>query len=462
MLAHGRSTLACDEDGWVLDRLKGLERVIPHEFLLEALEATDRHNVRKCMLSHDVTLSILLGMALLTRLPFQQVYRHSRRLRSDEKTPKRSTICEARKRLGVEPLVYLHQRVVRPLATPDTPGAFYEGYRLMGIDGMLMDVPDRPATEAAFGRPSNGGGSGAFPQVRKVSLVELGTHVEVAFVAGGCREGERTLARRLWDQIPADALLLQDRGFFRGTDWISLDQRGVKLLCRLSKNVVLKPIKTLKDQTYLAKIYSSEYARHHDRDGVVVRVIRYTIHDPQRTGHQEEHLLLTNLLDIDQHPWRELVGLYHERWEQESVNDEQKTHQDPRRAEKPAQLRSETPAGIQQELYALSLGHFVIRKLMFEAAREENLDVDRLSFTGCFQLLQCRLPECQSHTPQAYADWLAGLYRQMREERLPPRRNRINPRVIKRQQSKWPRKRAHHRDPPTLQKTFAESVVQTN
>ena len=36
---------------------------------------------------------------------------------------------------------------------------------------------------------------------------------------------------------------------------------------------------------------------------------------------------------------------------EELTFDEQKTHQDPRRATKPAQLRSETPAGVIQEVY---------------------------------------------------------------------------------------------------------------
>jgi len=46
--------------------------------------------------------------------------------------------------------------------------------------------------------------------------------------------------------------------------------------------------------------------------------------------------------------------------------DEQKTHQYPQRPTKPAHLRSETPAGVVQEMYALSLAHFVIRDLVFQ------------------------------------------------------------------------------------------------
>src|SRR5208283_1279939 len=176
-------------------------------------------------------------------------------------------------------------------------------------------------------------------------------------------------------------------------------------------------------------------------------------------GHCEEHVLITNLFDEDLYPAMELIFLYHERWEEEQVFDEQKTHQDPRRATKPAQLRSETPAGVIQEIYALSLGHFVIRSLMFQATETVQLDPDRLSFTGCFQILKCRLPECDSSTPQSFDDWYQALLWEMQNERTEERRNRINPRVIKRKMSKWKKKRPEHRRQSPLKKTFKESVV---
>jgi hypothetical protein len=49
----------------------------------------------------------------------------------------------------------------------------------------------------------------------------------------------------------------------------------------------------------------------------VVRVIRYTLDDPQRVGHGEVHTLITNLFDEDVYLAEELIILYHERWEQE-------------------------------------------------------------------------------------------------------------------------------------------------
>ncbi len=298
--------------------------------------------------------------------------------------------------------------------------------------------------------------------MRKVSLVEIGTHVEFAFAAGGWQDSENALAELLFDQVPADALLLEDRGFFSYSAWKKLLARKLQLLVRVKSHLVFKPLRRLSDGSYLAKIYPSTKDRRNDQNGIVVRLIEYTLDDPQRVGHGQRHRLMTSLLDEQLYPAHELILLYHERWEEELTFDEQKTHQDPRRATKPANLRSETPQGVWQELYALSLGHFVMRALMFQAAQQVQVDVDRLSFTGCFQILQCRLPECDSRTAETFDQWYAGLLWEMQKEIIEPRRNRINPRVIKRKMSKWMKKRPEHRHIPPLKKRFAETVVMLN
>jgi hypothetical protein len=461
MIRQGCCSVAAQESRHLLDRLEGLSKVIPPEVMEQALLETGRGNQRTCRLSHRVMLWVVLAMGLLTHLPIRQVFKHARRMRPGEKTPARSNLCEARQRLGVGPVRRVFDLVVRPLATPQTPGAFYRGLRAMGIDGTVLDTPDTPANAERFGRSSGGRGDGAFPQVRKVSLVELGTHVEVAVAIGGWHDSEQKLVGQLWNQIPADALLIEDRGFFSYAHWKTLDCQRVKLLIRGKGNMVLRPIQRLPDGSFVAKIYPSPRARDEDHDGIVVRVIEYTLDDAQRTGHGQKHVLLTNLFDHETYPALELACHYHERWEEELVFDEQKTHQDPRRPGKPAHLRSQTPAGVEQELYALSLGHFVVRALMLEAAQEENLDVDRLSFTGCLRILQARLPECDSSTPRRLQQWYRLLLEEMVQERIEPRRNRVNPRVVKRKMSKFAKKRPEHRHRPPLKKTFAETVVIT-
>ncbi len=448
-----------DDADFILDRLQGLEKVISEEVIDQALAECGLDRQKSCRLSHRVMLWVVVAMGVLTHLPVRQVFKHARRMREGETTPPRNSLCDARQRLGVDPVRRLHERVVRPLATPQTPGAFYQEWRLMAIDGTLLDAPDTEANDRRFQRGNGGRGPGAFPHVRKVSLVELGTHVETALVIGGWQDAEQTLAPKLYDRLPADALLLADRGFYSVADWKTLDKQGVRLLFRIKSNLVLKPVKRLSDGSFLAKIYASSHDRKKDRNGVVVRVIEYTLADPQRTGHGETHRLLTNLLDAKKRPALELICLYHERWEIELVFDEQKTHHDPRRPGKPAHFRSETPAGVEQEVYAVSLGHFVVRALMAEAAAQTGRDPDRLSYTGCFRILQARLPECDGSSPEGLENWCRGLLWEMSQEVIEPRRNRINPRVVKRKMSKFAKKRPPHRHPPPLTKTFAETVL---
>jgi len=459
MRQQGCGRLPLEGTADVMDRLVGLHQIIHPADVQQVLEATGRFNPRACCLSHEVMLWVVLAMGILTDLPIRQVFKHARRLRCGEATPRRSSLCEGRKRLGVAPVRQLFQRVVRPLAHPDTPGAFYKGWQLMAIDGTLLDVPDSEANAAAFGRPTGGRGDGAFPQIRKLSLVEVGTHVEVALVIKPCQRGETSMVDGLLRHLQPGMLLLWDRNFFSYALWHKLARRGVQILARVKANLVLKPIRSLPDGSFLAKIYPSPYDRSKDRHGIVVRVIRYTLDDPQRVGHGEVHTLITTLLDAEAFPAVELILLYHERWEEELVYDEQKTHQDPRRPTKPAALRSETPAGVVQEVYALSIGHFVTRALMVEAARPQGLDTDRISFLGTLQILRCRLPECDTRTPESLAEWYAALLWEIGQEQIEPRRNRINPRVVKRKMSKFKKKQPIHRPVPPLKKTFMETVV---
>jgi hypothetical protein len=192
-----------------------------------------------------------------------------------------------------------------------------------------------------------------------------------------------------------------------------------------------------------------------------VRIIEYTLNDPNRPGHREKHRLLTTLLDEKRHPAKTLIELYHVRWEQELAIDELKTHE----MERPV-LRSQTPAGVVQEVYGLLLGHYVVRTLMYEAAKlkttarrdDEPLSPLRLSFTGTLKILRCRLPAFpRGRRPQR--QWWQDLLEEISQETIEPRRNRINPRVIKRKMSNWKKKRPEHRHYRQPTRSFRDSVV---
>jgi hypothetical protein len=347
----------------------------------------------------------------------------------------------------------LAQQVVELQATPQTPGAFYQGLRLMALDGFVVDVPDSPDNARVFGRPGGGRSPGAFPQARVLALCEVGTHVLWKTRVKPCRRGEVTMAPSLLRFLQPDMLLLWDRNFLSFDLVRQVRQRGAHLLARIKKNLVFRPIRRLSDGSYLAKLYPSPRHRDRDEGGIKVRIIEYTLDDPGRPGSGEKHRLLTTLLGAAKRPAKRLILLYHERWEEEVTIDEIKTHQ----RERPV-LRSQTPGGVVQEIQGLLLAHYVVRVLMSEAARANGLPPRRLSFTGALKVLRCRLPEVPKGRV-GLRRWYEGLLAEVGEEVLPGRLNRINPRVIKRKMSKWPKKRPQHRPYPQPTKSFQDRIV---
>ena len=91
------------------------------------------------------------------------------------RAPGASSITRARTRLWTEPLTLLFAETARPLARPDTPGAWWRGLRLTAVDGTCLDVANTPANREAFGGPTDA----AFPQIRLVARCEIGTRAVV-------------------------------------------------------------------------------------------------------------------------------------------------------------------------------------------------------------------------------------------------------------------------------------------
>jgi hypothetical protein len=133
----------------------------------------------------------------------------------------------------------------------------------------------------------------------------------------------------------------------------------------------------------------------------------------------------------------ELIQLYHERFEIELAIREIKTYQ---RLQLKV-LRSKTPEGVMQELYALLLSHYAVRVLMYQAASQADLDPDRLSFTEAVFQISEAVADLALAAP-GHRDWLLScLLVCLRRRPLPGRRLRVNRREIKQIYNKYPPKK---------------------
>jgi hypothetical protein len=305
--------------------------------------------------------------------------------------PTTAAITRARARLGPEPLRALFDAVCQPLASEATAGAFYGRWRLVAVDGTTFDLPDTAANAGFFGRPGSPRGEreGAFPQVRVAALGECGTHAIFAAELDALAVHETELARRLLGHLRAGMLLIADRGFAGFDLWRAAASTGADLLWRVKNSAVLPVVEQLADGSYLSHIYAAR-DKHRHADPIVVRVVEYTL-----AGQATVYRLITTIADPAQAPALELAGLYAQRWEFEMSLDELKTHQGTPRMV----LRSQTPTGVQQEVWGFLLVHYAIRALMHQAALDAGLDPDRISFTRTLRLVRRQVPAQAALSP---------------------------------------------------------------
>ncbi|MBM3465504.1 MAG: IS4 family transposase, partial [Armatimonadetes bacterium] len=416
--------------------LEALTRHIQPHLIDAVLHQTDRCGCRRRQLPAPMMVWLVIAMGLWGDLDIPAIWRQVMgtlrslwRVAAGRAPPTKSALSQARGRLGARPIRQLFVHTAAPLAADTTRGAFYRGMRLMAIDGWELALPDTPANSKAFGRPATRRHgqpvAGGYPKVQVLRLMEVGTHLSVEALIRPHDHGEYPVASALLHQAPAGCLMLWDRGFYGYSLLKQAVDEHKHVLGRLKANVITQRIENLGDGSYQARIYPTAKDQRRGTNALIVRVIEYTCDDPQRPGHGQRHRLVTTLLDAALYPAKELIVLYHERWEIELANDEIVTHQ----LARPVELRSRTPCGVVQEIYGVLLAHNAVRALMHEAAVSVNLDPRALSFIHAVRVIRETVPWLRTASAEQLTPMYRAMIRHIAGGRLPPRDNRINPRV---------------------------------
>ena len=363
-----------------------LTRVFPPGLVDEVIAGVGRTEQRRRSLPARVVAYFVVGMALFSDGSYEDVFAQltdglswSSRWRDSWVPPSKSAIFQARVRLGFEAVEALFRRVARPLAVVGTPGAWLGSRRLVAIDGTCLDVADTPENSTFFGRPGvTKGEKAAFPMARVVAIAECGTHAIFDAVIGPYTASETVLAREIVSRLQPGMLLLADRGFYGYGLWQQAAATGADLLWRMRSTQRLDPIEILSDGSYVSRVYDQVQKRR--GDGIVVRVIDYTINDGR--GNSTAYQLVTTIMSPDDANAEDLALIYTQRWELEGAFDELKTHQ---RGPKTV-LRSKSPDLVLQEIWGHLCCHYAIRTLMWEAAAHTGTDPDRVSFVAALRI----------------------------------------------------------------------------
>lgn len=458
-----------------------LERTYDRQTIEELISAFHQKPTRARKLTMTIVIYVLICWTLFLGSTLGAVYAElcsSERYLAEqdpEELPGRGAWVYRRKQVGVQILRRLFRLKCKPLAQPQTPGAFAFGLRLMAIDGTYEDVADTKANATYFGRRCSGETQSPFPQLHCVYLAEVGTHAVVDIMVAPCATSEQCLAWGLLRSIQAGMLVMTDRGFVGVCFLQALGDRGAQFLGRIPGNVFTHKQQLLPDGSYLVSLLPKDFAGL--KKPLTLRIIEYTIEEktaarleqvtPSRIASgsgstnpdiRKVHRIATTLLDPDLYPARDLCVLYHERWEIELTIDEIKDHQ--RLSSQP--LRSKLPILVLQELYALLLAHYAVRALLLQAAQTKGLDPDRVSFTEGIRVLKSGLNLSPFLTPARTDHALMRLHADLvhHHHLLPPRRLRFNCRVVKQTRTRFRRKKPeHHQVKLPSSTTFADLVI---
>jgi len=414
---------------------------LDHRLVLRACAAA-QHRWRQRLLDPVTTLYLLILQVLHGNCACRRL-RHLSGLRFST-----SAYCKARRRLPLDVLIAAAGELIGTARRHTEDFGRWLGHRVLIIDGSGVSMPDTPALQRAFGQPAAMKAGCGFPLMHLLVLFDAATGLLVDLLPGRCHRHDLHDAAALHPSLEAGDVLLGDRAFCSYAHLALLVQQQIHGLFRLHQRVIVdfaprprafrprkhRPRKRRRRGRPASRLIQRlgkndqlvEYRKPDKRPvwmneqtfaclptTLTLRELRYRVGQP---GFRTRTVtLLTTLTDPRKYPRRELAQLYHRRGQVETnlLHLKHTMGLDV--------LRCQSADGVLKELWAFVLVYNLVRMLMLEAARRQDVPVDRISFIDALDALRDRAP----HEP---VPALAV---------NPSRPGRFEPRVLKRRKDRY-------------------------
>ena len=326
--------------------------------------------------------------------------------------------CQARARLPRPLLERLQQAVTARLvhSTDGRPTERWHGHRVFLLDGSGFSMPDKPALQAQFGQPGGQAEGCGFPVAHLMTRFDAATGLLVSTAALPLRSHDLSAVPAMHADLHAGDVLVGDRAFGSYAHLALCQQRGVHGLFRAHQKQIIdfRPYRRqataqsrkegqtgLPSSRWLKRLGKHdqlvEYQKPKERpswlseeqyaqlpETLVVREVRYTV--PERKRRTRVITLVTTLLDAERYPAKALAKLYGLRWTVETNlrHLKQTLHLDV--------LRCQSVEGVLKELTMLVLIYNLVRGVMGEAARRQEVATERISFIDAWRWLRYAQP----------------------------------------------------------------------
>lgn len=320
--------------------------------------------------------------------------------------------CKARMRLPLAVLRRLLTQQIHQLKQNAFDNGLWHGHRVFHVDGSSFSMPDTPALQKRFGQPNQQKPGCGFPVASWLVLTHAATGMINKMFASPLDTHDMSKVTKLHPELRPGDVMVADRGFCSYAHLALHLERGTEAVFRLASSVLVDftPGRVHASATQGSKtrkgVPRSRWIKklgHNDQvvqwikgkrppawmsqeqfdalpNQITVRELRYQV---QPKGYRSKQItLVTTLVDAEPYTADDLATLYGQRWQIETHFKSLKTTMGMN------VLKCKTPEGVLRELHAFALIYNLVRQVMLESARRQQVDPLRISFVDALRWLK--------------------------------------------------------------------------
>jgi len=348
-----------------------------------------------------------------------------------------ASYCVARQKLDEATLTDIFQFTTRWANSYHQSGLLNDR-RVIVVDGTGVSMPDTPANQACWPQLSSQKAGCGFPSGRICALFSLDNGGLLSYAMGNKKNHELPLFRKNWSTFKPKDIFLGDKGFCSYFDIAKLLEQEVDSVVTLARRKPVSRKQCLKNlgdddllvewpkPAYNKKLSYSREVWETLPDKLIMRQLKVTVTQP---GFRcKQFYIVTTLLDFKKYPREEIAALYLKRWDVELFFRDIKTTMGF------DILRCRSPFMIRKEILMHFIAYNCLRRLMFEAAKDEQLPVKTISFKGSLQAVRNWEPRLGflGLTTRERQGIITDLYLVVADYKIPSRPGRAEPRCRKR------------------------------
>ncbi len=372
--------------------------------------------------------------------------------------------CQARTQLP-RPLLEKALAASAHTATRRAPAlTLLQSRPLKVVDGSGLRLQDTPANQKAFPQPASQKPGCGFPVMKLVVLFCLGSGALLARATGTLWDSETRLFQSLGSALKPGDIVIGDRGFGNFVMLAWLSRIGVDFIGRVPTNVRRVDFRQGRCLGRYDRVVGWHKGPRQGKGWSVadwaalparkeVRIVRTQVR--QKGFRSREITLVTTLLDAELYSAEELLAAYARRWRLELCLDDLKTTLGLET------LKCLSPTMAQKELLVGLIAHNLLRCVMAEAAKTQEVTLERISFKGALDALrQFNYAMCQTRSAHRKKKLWAALLLAMARDLVPERPGRREPRAVKRRPKydhlNRPRAQYHDRPRRSVRRSIAK------